>query len=348
MPNYVRNRLSFAGPKNDIQKMLETIKNDELGIGTIDFNKIIPMPEELMIECGSRTTNGLKAVDQYIKDNRLNDYLCKARIDELQDILNKHSAELPETEQDTWDIGVKSAVNIVKFGYPNWYDWSVDTWGTKWNACGYSEGIDYSEFEHFEFDTAWSAPVPVLTKLSEMFPKIDIHHKWADEDFGQNVGDVMYRNGKIYMDLTPSSSKECLELASDVWEYDLEELGYFPNKNGDGYVFTERDDFELVELFGQDALFTNERLNESEVPEGLYLYHIRMTDDGEQFGAIEESVTVNHGGSVITKQPIELGESGYIDFNEENSPNFTGNDISMHEYIDDQYTVNEDIGQAMS
>ncbi len=89
MPNYVKNRLSFAGPDSDIQKLFDTIKNDELGIGTIDFNKVIPMPEDLMIESGSRTTNGLKAVDQYIKENRLNDYLCKARIDELQDINTK-------------------------------------------------------------------------------------------------------------------------------------------------------------------------------------------------------------------------------------------------------------------
>lgn len=348
MPNYVKNRLSFAGPDSDIQKLLDTVKNDELGIGTIDFNKVIPMPEDLMIESGSRTTNGLKAVDQYIKGNRLNDYLCKARIDELQDILNKHMSELPEEEQDTWEIGVNSAVNIVKYGYPNWYDWSVDTWGTKWNACGYCEGIDYSDFEHFEFDTAWSAPIPVLSKLSEMFPKIDIHHKWADEDFGQNVGDVMYRNGKIYMDLTPSSRKDCLELASEVWEYDLSEMGYRLNQSGTDYVYTDGDDYELIELLGQEALFTNDRLNPSEVPEGTYLYHFRMTDDGEQFGSVEENVTVNHGGSILTKEPIDLGTSGCIELTEDTSPNFLGRDITISEFLDNTYTLDEDIGQTMA
>ena len=59
MPNYVKNKVRFNGSDKDIKAMLKTIKSDELGLGTIDFRKIIPMPEDLMIESGSRTTNRL-------------------------------------------------------------------------------------------------------------------------------------------------------------------------------------------------------------------------------------------------------------------------------------------------
>lgn len=347
MPNYVKNRIRFNGSNKDIAEMLDRIKSDELGLGTIDFQKVIPMPKDLEIESGSRTTNGLKMVDEYIKENKLEKLISKGTADLLKSKLEQHTSELPDDEQGTWEIGVKSAVNILKYGYPNWYDWSCDNWGTKWNACGYSEGIDYSDNDYLEFDTAWSAPVPVLAKLSEMYPDIEFQHKWADEDFGQNVGDVTYKDGEI-RDYTPSSHKECLELASEVWEYDLTEFGYRLNQSGDDYVYTDGDDYELVELFGQKALFTNERINDSDVPEGLHLYQIRMTDDGEQFGSLENSVIVNHGGSILTKEPIDLGESEHIEFNEHTSPNFLGQDMTMGEFLDNDFSAEEDIGQTMA
>ena len=50
---------------------------------------------------------------------------------------------------------------------PNWYDWSVDNWGTKWDACS----MDYEEYDGivtFSFDTAWSPPLPVYEALADM------------------------------------------------------------------------------------------------------------------------------------------------------------------------------------
>ena len=47
MPNHVKNVISLEGNPDRIRQMLEKIKNDEYGIGTIDFNKVIPMPENI-------------------------------------------------------------------------------------------------------------------------------------------------------------------------------------------------------------------------------------------------------------------------------------------------------------
>ena len=47
MPNHVKNIISLEGEPGKIRQMLEKIKNDEYGIGTIDFNKIIPMPKNI-------------------------------------------------------------------------------------------------------------------------------------------------------------------------------------------------------------------------------------------------------------------------------------------------------------
>ena len=59
MPNHITNILKFKGDSEQVHTMLDKIKSDELSLGSIDFNKIIPMPESLNIEAGSRTDEAL-------------------------------------------------------------------------------------------------------------------------------------------------------------------------------------------------------------------------------------------------------------------------------------------------
>ena len=44
--------------------------------------------------------------------------------------------------------------------------------------------------------------------------------------------------------------------------------------------------------------------------------------DATSLPPLEAKVKVNHGGSVITNEPIALGEDGYIALSDENYPNF--------------------------
>ena len=64
MPNHVKNTLSFSGDPKKISEMKEKIKNDEYGLGTIDFEKIIPMPENIY-----RGDLGQAEMEKYGKDN---------------------------------------------------------------------------------------------------------------------------------------------------------------------------------------------------------------------------------------------------------------------------------------
>lgn len=66
MPNHVENNIILKGDEKKIREMLETIQNDDYGLGTVDFNKIIHMPESLNIEAGSKTDRGLKAYSDFI------------------------------------------------------------------------------------------------------------------------------------------------------------------------------------------------------------------------------------------------------------------------------------------
>ena len=67
MPNHVTNVLTLHGESDQIRAMREAIQYDDLGIGSVDFNKIIPMPESLNIEAGSQTSTGLKAYQDFIE-----------------------------------------------------------------------------------------------------------------------------------------------------------------------------------------------------------------------------------------------------------------------------------------
>jgi len=75
---------------------------------------------------------------------------------------------------------------------------------------------------------------------------------------------------------------------------------------------TEIDDFCEASFGGYSALFTEERIDRASLPEGIYAYDIR-SGEGNDFGTIEPCVTVNHTGTILTRQPIEMGPEGYIE-----------------------------------
>lgn len=342
MPNWVQNNIKFSGDTAEIKKMLETIKNDEISFGSIDFNKIIPMPESLNIECGSRTDKGIEMVKNYLESMPEELKGKEGTYEEFIADLRNHSTDISdEKEKKIWDIGVTAVDNLYKYNAPTWYEWCNDNWNTKWNACGYDENTDYSDSDFIWFQTAWSAPVPVIQKLSEMYPNIELTLEFADEDLGQNCGEMKFKDGDIFEEYIPQTGKEAIEFAAKVWEYDLSDFQLHLNATGTDYVYTGESDYELIELFGKPALFTNERLTLNDIPLGFNLYHIRRSDnDDEILSTLEPNVRVNHGGTIITNEAIDFGDKGYIEFNAENSINFIGGDnLSIDDYVTENFTM---------
>lgn len=104
----------------------------------------------------------------------------------------------------------------------------------------------------------------------------------------------------------------------------------------------ENEKFELISLFGKPALFTNEQLSRKDVSDLLFLYHIRGRDDDcGAFGTLEPFVAINHAGSVITDEPIDFGEDGYIAFDDENSPAFIGEQITIAAYMNGEFETED-------
>lgn len=94
-----------------------------------------------------------------------------------------------------------------------WYEWNCYSWNTKWNAYSCEEPTPTSgDMALIRFDTAWSAPHPVIEALAHKFPDEEILHRWADEDLGYNFGEVFYHNGnEVGTELPDEGSNEARE-----------------------------------------------------------------------------------------------------------------------------------------
>ena len=54
------------------------------------------------------------------------------------------------------------------------------------------------------------------------------------------------------------------------------------------------------------------------------------------FISIEPKVGVNYGGTVLMKEVLDFRESGYISFEEDTDPNFTGLSMTPQEFADEE------------
>ena len=74
----------------------------------------------------------------------------------------------------------------------DWYSWHCDKWGTKWDvcSCNYNVSKNYNLVTIW-FDTAWSPSVPVVEKMIEMFPNLNITYYYfeAGSFFGGGYND---------------------------------------------------------------------------------------------------------------------------------------------------------------
>lgn len=147
MPNHTSVKLHF---NQDAKTLLgDYLSANEEG-DFLDFQKVIPMPDDLEITEGS--------VDLTTKEGR--------------------------------DRKKQYEANTKKYGYPSWYLWRIHNWGTKWNSY-------WNDFDGqtLSLHTAWSAPTPVIKKLSKVL-KAKIRMTYVDEGMGF-WGETFFENGEV-------------------------------------------------------------------------------------------------------------------------------------------------------
>lgn len=143
MPNHCTNNLTCTSGKLIGEIIKPYLTKGQHGY-QIDFNKIVPMPEGIVKSVAYST---------------------------IENITKEQTEEEREAEKAAYKLLQEE--NTKTYGYPDWYEWSVNNWGTKWNAYNHwqfedVEDVVLEEIDQIGFQTAWSPPLPVIKELSRL------------------------------------------------------------------------------------------------------------------------------------------------------------------------------------
>jgi len=192
MPNHTTCLLSCTSGKT-IGQIIKPYLTDNGK--SIDFNKILPMPEGILKTLGQSTI----------------EEITKERTPEEREARDKEIEELQEQ-------------NLKEYGHKNWYDWCVAVWDTKWNAysCYTLEDMSVHELintidgiDDIGFQTAWAPPINVIRELAKLTGE-SLRMSYYDE--GWMFG------GEYLVNADGSESDNCYEDIEDCPEHLREEL----------------------------------------------------------------------------------------------------------------------------
>jgi hypothetical protein len=142
MPNYCENDLWVRGPRAERERLREFVRSQQERT-TYDFT--------------TRNSKGTGEFEEVIFD--FHKILPRPEIyDTFGSPVRVEDAELS-----------KKAFEL--YGSVDWYDWSINNWGTKWNAS--SPKVKETKTSLFyQFETAWAPPSPVIDELASKFPTL--------------------------------------------------------------------------------------------------------------------------------------------------------------------------------
>ena len=118
---------------------------------------------------------------------------------------------------------------IEKFGYPSWYEWSIDNWGTKWDPDIHAVTREDANNVSLAFDSAWSPPIEFYQKLEEQGfiveaywfePGMNFCGKWEEgcEENYQIEGNSEWVEQNIPLDID-----EAMGISASMAEWEDEE-----------------------------------------------------------------------------------------------------------------------------
>jgi len=262
MPNWVKNRITITGgnPEDIIKRHIVT---NEDGNQVFDFNTLIKMPEDLLLEKGYRSEDGIKLyigkICPYIEAigtpadkltmKEFFAYMERLYGSEVQERPSKFIPGAMVVEplveryrkrgdlDDVVGLGERCIKNLETCGHTDWYEWSCANWGTKWNACS-----SYVDGNSIFFDTAWSPPLPILQKLSEMHPEHSFLYSFSEEQPSVMCGHMTYEKGRnTGMNFLEEESKEAYETYFELWG---DSEGFQFDETKGTYVFIEDEEME--------------------------------------------------------------------------------------------------------
>ena len=177
-----------------------------------------------------------------------------------------------------------------------------------------------------DYDLIYAAPLTDKDTLDGIYERFNIQRPADFTGHSLSVSDVVVLND-----------------GSTVKAYYVDSIGFaelpdfFKERNMDlqkENLLNEK--LQEIEIFDKPGLFSNGRLRDEDVPEGLYRYDLRGSDyDPGQPITVEKTVVVNHAASVLMAEELDLGAEGRLELGEEGL-NFTGAELTVREFMEEQ------------
>ena len=93
------------------------------------------------------------------------------------------------------------------------------------------------------------------------------------------------------------------------------------------------EEMEHIEIFGKPALLSDSRIARDSVPRGWYCYDLRgMDSDPGRPGTLEDQVTVNFAGAVLSPAPLKQPATEYRRL--KGTLNYLGEDVTLGEFCE--------------
>lgn len=244
MASWVRNVLTIAGDKKEIESFLAFLKQD--GHQTLDFNVFIPMPEELQ-KVSSPVNHITLAVGEYLVRHTLGALevwdkwygedikktMCKAVGKDIQDcrcLMKEYLAcwekEFPDQYEEKQEKCKCAYKNLIAYGYSNAFDWRRAKWGTHTNAeeatpledlLPFYDNPSKEWYVKLSFQTAWSIPTPMVEYMVKRFTGLSFTLAFSSDTYGVNTGWIKYKKDRTscsnwYTKYTRAACEHSLEV----------------------------------------------------------------------------------------------------------------------------------------
>lgn len=106
------------------------------------------------------------------------------RISGDEEAMKAVHAALNTTTDETPRLSFQALLPIPEHEKDNWYEWSMQNWGTKWDIAEDGKGIlplDESQaYLEYNFSTAWSPPIELLKNITDKFPGVTFQVAYAE------------------------------------------------------------------------------------------------------------------------------------------------------------------------
>ena len=154
MPNWVMNSLTCIFQTNEEY----TAFKNKVDVENF-YNSFFPMPEILQ---GTQSPD--ISVEKLILEYNEKTNLKVMGLTEI--IKSNHPLYSGVAEQ-----ALKNQQAYIATGYTNWYNWSIDNWGVKWDASALKVK-ELSDFNTviYSFNSPWDTPEHFVIELSKLYP----------------------------------------------------------------------------------------------------------------------------------------------------------------------------------